>query len=495
MHDLPRQKLTELLAKYGHGVCDDPKRLEALLKDLLRNEHKRETFVLTNALREGVAKELRTSTTTLPTEVLAAKLVRQLRSNLGLEDSVARWGVESWAIALGVPIRLPTDNPTTLSLPPSIFRSSLNGSLESVIRELAAATSKAWARHHGQLRERVDRAWTVVRGLLVLLLTCCGNGVKAAKNSCVRFPTCHLRAPVNPRYWITFLALSGTLTAILVISPSRWRWLNTTTNSPASVEVALLTNASSSEDVTIQPTGDSGAPIPSASKPFENSTPDPVPFSNLNDVGRAIPSPTETKTNPTPGRFDDNLETTSPRNQTKQDQEPLEKPSAKVAQVTKTDLPKPIKSASKDELGKFVPRTERLKPLQIDKLPDQPPSVSPSKEGMERAKEYRKRGDEEFGINNYKEAIRQYSFAVLLDGSETSFGDRAVANFYARNYRDAIEDCTKVIGLSPRNAAAFYMRGLCYRKLEQPSQAEPDIARAVELDKTIVERRQQWVKR
>ena len=31
MHDLPRQKLTELLAQYGPGFCDDEKRLEAML--------------------------------------------------------------------------------------------------------------------------------------------------------------------------------------------------------------------------------------------------------------------------------------------------------------------------------------------------------------------------------------------------------------------------------------------------------------------------------
>ena len=466
MHDLPRQKLTDLLAKYGHGICDDPKRLEALLKDVLRNEHKRETFVLTNALREGVVKELRSSASALPAEVLAAKLVRQLRNNLGLDDSVARWGVESWAIALGVPIRLPTDNPTTLPPSASIFRSNLNGTLESVIRQLAAVTGKACARHQGQLRERVDNAWNVVRGWLALLLTWCGNSVKAAKNSCARFPTRHLRASVSPRDWITFLALFGILIAILVTPPSWLRWIRTTTNSPASVEVASLTTPPASEDVTIPIVGDSGEPISPAAKPFESSNPSPAPISDLNDVGRVVPAQTEAT----------------------QDQEPLEKPSAKVAQVTKRELPKPIKSSLKDELGEFVPRTERLKPLRADKPPDEPPPVGPSKEGLERAKEFRKRGNEEFGIHNYKEAVRLFSFAVLLDGSEASFGNRAVANFSAHNYRDAIEDFTKVINMNPRNAEAYYMRGLSYRRLEKPSQAEPDITRAVELDKTIVDR-------
>ena len=111
MHDLPREKLTELLAKQGPTLCDDAKKLEGLLKDVLRNEHRRETFVLVSALREGVAHELRNSTSGMPPAALAAKLVRQLCDNLGLDEDVARWSVESWAVALGVEISLPPSSP------------------------------------------------------------------------------------------------------------------------------------------------------------------------------------------------------------------------------------------------------------------------------------------------------------------------------------------------------------------------------------------------
>ena len=78
MHDLPRQKPSELVAEYGHGLCDDAKRLEGMLKDVLRNEHKREMFVLVSALREGVAAEFRNSVSGMPLSAVAAKLVRQL---------------------------------------------------------------------------------------------------------------------------------------------------------------------------------------------------------------------------------------------------------------------------------------------------------------------------------------------------------------------------------------------------------------------------------
>ena len=112
MHDIPRQKLTKLLAKHGHSLCDDVKKLEGLLKDVLRNEHKHETFVLISSLREGVADELRGSTSGMPPAALAAKLKRQLCDNLGLDDGVARWSVESWAVALGIEITQPKVAPT-----------------------------------------------------------------------------------------------------------------------------------------------------------------------------------------------------------------------------------------------------------------------------------------------------------------------------------------------------------------------------------------------
>ena len=116
-------------------------------------------------------------------------------------------------------------------------------------------------------------------------------------------------------------------------------------------------------------------------------------------------------------------------------------------------------------------------------------------ERKELAKEYRKRGDKEFDIKNFEEAVQQFSFAVNQDGSEASYGSRAVAHFYAGNYRDAVEDCTKVIAKNPKEAAAFYLRGLCYRRLAKALEAEADIAHALELDPSIANRRKNWEKK
>ena len=168
-------------------------------------------------------------------------------------------------------------------------------------------------------------------------------------------------------------------------------------------------------------------------------------------------------------------------------------PSKKDSQGSKTEPPNPTKLSSKKESYEVdVPKTGRLKPFPANQQHEVPSSAKPTKEGLELAKEYRKRGNEEFGVNNFKEAVRQFSSAVLLDGSEASYGDLAVAHLYAGNYRDAVEDTTKVIAMNPKNAAAFYLRGLCYRRLNKLPEADSDISRALELEPTIAQRRRQW---
>jgi hypothetical protein len=96
-----RQKLIELVSRFGSGVCDDPRRCEALLRDVCGQE-KREFFVLVSAARERVGAELLNSTAGIPAEALLARLTKRLHENLGLAEDLARWGVETWALALGV---------------------------------------------------------------------------------------------------------------------------------------------------------------------------------------------------------------------------------------------------------------------------------------------------------------------------------------------------------------------------------------------------------
>ena len=103
MSTVVRQHLSNLVRARGLGVCDEPRQCEALLNDLCRDDYKREIFVLVNAARLHIPNDLcRISTTDIPRDVLLARLTDRLTRNLGLSHHVARWGVETWAIALGI---------------------------------------------------------------------------------------------------------------------------------------------------------------------------------------------------------------------------------------------------------------------------------------------------------------------------------------------------------------------------------------------------------
>ena len=101
MNDLPRQKLCELIAQHGPGLCEDARRCKALLKEAC-GSYKQEIRVLVDVLTEDtILDELRKAPPDAPREELLARLTRQLREATDLPEDEARWGVESWALALG----------------------------------------------------------------------------------------------------------------------------------------------------------------------------------------------------------------------------------------------------------------------------------------------------------------------------------------------------------------------------------------------------------
>jgi hypothetical protein len=101
MNDLPRRTLSRIIAEHGRGICDAPKRVEALLRDLC-GAHRREINIITGALEERVAADLIAASNSVPRDVLLARLAARLRDNLAYTPEAARWGVETWAVALGI---------------------------------------------------------------------------------------------------------------------------------------------------------------------------------------------------------------------------------------------------------------------------------------------------------------------------------------------------------------------------------------------------------
>jgi hypothetical protein len=101
MHDLPRQKLVEIVARYGDAVIESSRRCRGLLLDHCA-EHRREINLLITALEEQIVADLQAWPSGVPLEILLARLTKRLVDNYAMTEDAARWAVESWALALAV---------------------------------------------------------------------------------------------------------------------------------------------------------------------------------------------------------------------------------------------------------------------------------------------------------------------------------------------------------------------------------------------------------
>ena len=100
MSSTPRDVLIEIVAKHGEPLLASPLRTEGLLKDYC-GEFRREIFVLVSCLRAGVVEQLRGQNGP-SVKLVCARLALKLEQNLAISSDVAKWAVESWAIALGL---------------------------------------------------------------------------------------------------------------------------------------------------------------------------------------------------------------------------------------------------------------------------------------------------------------------------------------------------------------------------------------------------------
>jgi hypothetical protein len=100
MSTTPRDVLVEMVARHGDPLLASPQRCEGLLKDYC-GEHRREIFVLVSCLRVGIVDQMRRQTGP-SIKLICARLALKLEQNLAISSDVAKWAVESWAVALGL---------------------------------------------------------------------------------------------------------------------------------------------------------------------------------------------------------------------------------------------------------------------------------------------------------------------------------------------------------------------------------------------------------
>ncbi|WP_295403762.1 DUF1566 domain-containing protein [uncultured Thiocystis sp.] len=157
MHDVPRNKLRELILEYGRSLCDDPRRCEALLRDHC-GQHKREIFVLVSALKNRVAEDLLKVPAGVPPSMVLARIGNRLEDELAMTAEAAQWAVESWALALGVSVQ-----PTPVTKPAPVVPSPPPTAPRVQTTPSSAPSGTATALLSGRYRDHGDGTVTDVK--------------------------------------------------------------------------------------------------------------------------------------------------------------------------------------------------------------------------------------------------------------------------------------------------------------------------------------------
>ena len=129
----PRERLRETLAAYGASIAGDERRCRSILNDKC-GRYVQEVNLLMLALRERIPADLQADAAAIP-ELLLAQLANRLRNNLAMTEEVARWVVESWAVALG---RIPAPVPRLGQIPFGIRMEDSLDRVEGIDPALAA---------------------------------------------------------------------------------------------------------------------------------------------------------------------------------------------------------------------------------------------------------------------------------------------------------------------------------------------------------------------
>lgn len=102
MEDIPRKILCSLIREQSTSIIYDPAKFRNLLIDYSKGKYKKERKCLSDALSEGIPEILHTKKDQLAYPVLSQQFSRKLIDDLGITHELAKWTVDSWALALGV---------------------------------------------------------------------------------------------------------------------------------------------------------------------------------------------------------------------------------------------------------------------------------------------------------------------------------------------------------------------------------------------------------
>ncbi|MBN8564825.1 MAG: PhnD/SsuA/transferrin family substrate-binding protein [Leptolyngbya sp. UWPOB_LEPTO1] len=101
MDNASRKILRELVEELGSNIPENLQKWRGYLNDRLAY-YKLERQALTTALNDSIPEELLSSQVSVSPQVQIERLALRLVEHHGLQPEVARWAVESWALALGI---------------------------------------------------------------------------------------------------------------------------------------------------------------------------------------------------------------------------------------------------------------------------------------------------------------------------------------------------------------------------------------------------------
>lgn len=103
MQQKAAQKLVEIVQRYGTEISENPRQLEAVLKDYC-GECPREVFLLTQPVALGLVADLvRRNPNGEPLSLVVNRFIQKLINNLGITREFAYWAAQSWVTALEIP--------------------------------------------------------------------------------------------------------------------------------------------------------------------------------------------------------------------------------------------------------------------------------------------------------------------------------------------------------------------------------------------------------
>jgi hypothetical protein len=100
--DTTRKNLIRIISQYSRSILDDPKKLKNLLFDLNQGIERKEVNIICTSLEDMVPFDLIKNKDNLPYEISSEQAIRRLKNNYGITEDLARWTIETWAVALNI---------------------------------------------------------------------------------------------------------------------------------------------------------------------------------------------------------------------------------------------------------------------------------------------------------------------------------------------------------------------------------------------------------